>query len=193
MTFRTGKNRPRIHESGRGGFTLIELILVMAVLTIVVSIGAPALSRFFRGRDLDSEARRFLALTRYGQSRAISEGVPMILWFDKNERTYGLKAETTFAEDDPKAKVYNVGEKISIEVEFSADAVQANRTTEFQSEKQSSDSVTTIRFEPDGSISETSPECVMFQEGNDGTLWVAESRNRLNYELQTSQPAYLRR
>ena len=114
MTFRTGKNRPRIHESGRGGFTLIELILVMAVLTIVVSIGAPALSRFFRGRDLDSEARRFLALTRYGQSRAISEGVPMILWFDKNERTYGLKAETTFSEDDPKAKVSAVANELNV-------------------------------------------------------------------------------
>src|SRR5262249_9004612 len=39
------------------GFTLIELILVMALLTVAVSVTAPALSNFFRGRALDSEAR----------------------------------------------------------------------------------------------------------------------------------------
>ena len=32
------------------GFTLIELILVMAILTMAVAIAAPALSNFFHGR-----------------------------------------------------------------------------------------------------------------------------------------------
>ena len=36
----------------------------------------------FRGRNLDNEARQFLSLTRYGQSRAISEGVPVELWIN---------------------------------------------------------------------------------------------------------------
>src|SRR5215831_89969 len=57
-------------------FTLIELILVMAILTVAVAITAPALSNFFHGRSLDSEARRLLSLTRQGQSRAVSEGLP---------------------------------------------------------------------------------------------------------------------
>src|SRR6184192_239420 len=63
-------------------FTLIELILVMTILTIAISVTAPALANFFRGRSLDSEARRLLALTRQGQSRAVSEGLPMELWID---------------------------------------------------------------------------------------------------------------
>src|SRR6185295_17984721 len=70
-------NRPvKLHKcraAAANGFTLIELILVMAILTIAVSITAPALSNFFHGRTLDSEARRMLALTRQGQSRAVSE------------------------------------------------------------------------------------------------------------------------
>src|SRR5437867_13133540 len=77
----------------RDGFTLIELILVMALLAIVMAFSAPALTSFFRGRTLDSEARRFMALTRYGQSRAISEGVPMMLWIDTRRGTYGLQEE----------------------------------------------------------------------------------------------------
>src|SRR5437667_3469223 len=63
----------------RRAFTLIELILVMALLVIVMAVSAPALSNFFRGRTLDSEARCFMSLTRYGQSRAVSEGIPMVL------------------------------------------------------------------------------------------------------------------
>src|SRR6266850_7624427 len=71
------------------GFTLIELILVMSLLIIAVGLSFPALQDFFRGRGLDSEARRFLSLVRYGQSRAVSEGIPMLLWVDAREGTYG--------------------------------------------------------------------------------------------------------
>src|SRR4051794_2206607 len=71
---------PDLHPGRLKAFTLIELILVMTVLTIPASITAPALANFFRGRTLDSEARRILALTRQGQNRAVSEGLPMELW-----------------------------------------------------------------------------------------------------------------
>src|SRR5689334_15919462 len=68
-TNRTRRSLPAVKrpESHAPGFTLIELILVMAILTVAVSITAPALSNFFHGRTLDSEARRMLALTRQGQ------------------------------------------------------------------------------------------------------------------------------
>src|SRR5437763_11469882 len=75
----------RVHSrplavSGRRAFTLIELILVMALMSIVIALIAPSLSNFFRSRTLDSEARRFVSLTRYVQSRAVSEGIPMMVW-----------------------------------------------------------------------------------------------------------------
>ena len=84
-------------KTGRppGAFTLVELILVMAILTVTISLVVPSLSRFFGGRSLDSEVQRFLALTRYGQSRAVSEGMPMMLWVDEKNSLYGLQSETT--------------------------------------------------------------------------------------------------
>ena len=83
MTLRTGSKRnDRGAARPSNAFTLIELILVMAMLLIVLGIAFPSLKRFFRGRNLDSEARRFLSLTQYGQSRAVSEGFPMVLWID---------------------------------------------------------------------------------------------------------------
>src|SRR6266850_2245748 len=72
-------------------FTLVELILVMAVLTIAISISAPALSHFFRGRSLDSQARMLVALTRHGQSRAVSEGLPIEMWMDAQKSQIGME------------------------------------------------------------------------------------------------------
>jgi prepilin-type N-terminal cleavage/methylation domain-containing protein len=63
-------------------FTLVELIVVMTLLVTVIALASPSLAGFFRGRAVDAEARRFMSLTRLGQSRAAPEGVPMILWVD---------------------------------------------------------------------------------------------------------------
>ena len=83
-----------------GAFTLIELILVMALVTIVVSVSLPSLKGFFRGRDLDSEARRFLSLTRYGASRAVAEGIPVELYIDTQQKLYGLRAQAGVLADE---------------------------------------------------------------------------------------------
>jgi type II secretion system protein H len=165
-------------------FTLIELILVMALLAIVLGISAPSLSRFFRTRGLDSEARRFLALTRAAQSRAVSEGVPMVLWFDSKSRRYGLNAEKSFVEEDPKAEQFAVDDTLEVEVRYSADAAAASRVSQFKNEKLDTGGLYTLRFNPDGFVSASSPEAVVFRQANNGELWVAQSRNRLNYEIQ---------
>src|SRR5256885_1782577 len=82
-------NAMRANRSSLSGFTLVELILVMALLVVAVSFITPHLSDFFRGRALDSEGRQLMALVHDGQSRAVSGGVPMILWFDAAAKKYG--------------------------------------------------------------------------------------------------------
>src|ERR1035437_9191760 len=113
----------------RRGFTLIELILVMALLTIVISLTAPKLSRFFHGRTLDSEARRLLALTRSGQSRAVSEGVPMDLWVDAAQGTFGLEAEPSYDTSDPKAVDFALDSGLQLEVVNKLVVAPANTVT----------------------------------------------------------------
>src|SRR4030095_5231078 len=97
------------------GFTLSELVLVMAMLGIVLAVAFPSLTHFFRGRNLDSEARRFLSLTRYGQSRAVSEGVPMVLWIDTRQKSYGLQAQTGYADTDTNAVQFNLDKDLQVE------------------------------------------------------------------------------
>src|SRR5436190_1050966 len=97
-------------------FTLIELILVLALLGIITSMVAPAMSNFIRGRAIDSEARRIFALIHAGQNRAVSEGMPMILWVDEKKNSYGLEAETIGQNGDSKAENLSVDETLQIAV-----------------------------------------------------------------------------
>ena len=173
-------------------FTLIELILVMAMLAIVISVALPSLKGFFRGRNLDSEARRFLSLTRYGQSRAVSEGVPMVLWIDARQKTYGLQAQTGYADTDTNAVQFTLDKDLQVEAVTPqvASLTQSNLWTQ---SARPVGSLPMIRFQPDGFISETSPDQIVFRQGADEPIWIAESADRLKYEIQASHSPPVRR
>ena len=184
-------------------FTLIELILVMALLAVVLAVSAPSLSKFFKGRTLDSEARRFVSLTHYGQSRAVSEGVPMMLWIDTKERTYGLQEEVSYTDLDTKAVDFELGKDLQVEVtdylaqsglsDQSLQSRQPLQIVQGGQVRQAGRNLATIRFLPDGFIGETSPQSVLLREGDRDLVWITQSRNRLNYEIQTNAFQKVRR
>lgn len=165
-------------------FTLVELILVMALLTVVIGLAAPSLSRFFRGRALDTEAGRFLALTRYGQSRAVSSGLPMVLWIERTEGTYGLREADGFGVDAGQARI-GTGRDTNPGEERKPMEYQLARDLSFDIDKNEriTNGVTAIRFSPDGSIDETSLTLVLIRDKDDAVIPIAQSRNRLQYEI----------
>ena len=198
MTLRTGQRSSeaaaRWTPQTPRGFTLIELILVMALLTIVISLTAPKLSRFFHGRTLDSEARRLLALTRSGQSRAVSEGVPMDLWLDTATGTFGLEAEPSYETSDPKAVDFTLDSGLELEVVNQTVVSPVN--TLMPGQRTSTASVPkvklvhpglpTIRFLPDGSIGDGSPRMLHLASAESGSLWLAQTRDGLSYEIRST-------
>jgi prepilin-type N-terminal cleavage/methylation domain-containing protein len=167
-------------------FTLIELILVMALLTIIISVASPNLSEFFRGRALDTEAGRFLALTRYGQSRAVSAGTPMILWLHRAEGTYGLREEMKYGPT-------KVGLAHPVEFEPSLDRFNEEMPLEYQLAKDlrfeldpnshATNNVAIIRFSADGSIDENSLKMLYIRDKNDSSIPILLTRTRLKYEI----------
>lgn len=220
MTSRTG--RLQVNASNkrrtRRGFTLIELILVMALLVITMGVVYPALRGFFRGRTLDSEARRLLSLTRYGQSRAVAEGVPMVLWLDAREGAYGLATAPGYADEDRRAVEFTLDEKLELEVS----SPPVNRSS--RSPMASGSSIATgasagnvarpggryfrslaglpvVRFLPDGFIDTRSPEYVLLressesqvgEEGQESAVWIVQNTNRLYYAIQLTRPQPVR-
>jgi Tfp pilus assembly protein FimT len=166
----------------------VELILVMAMLVIVLSVAAPSLARFFRGRSLDSEARRFVSLTRYAQSRAAAEGVPMVLWIDPQQGAYGLEADASYTDTDRKAVEFTLGDDLHMEVELPATGARSSqRNSQRNRSAQRKGNLPEIRFTPDGFIGDGSPERIVMRQGNDGVIWIGQSRNQLNYEIQTNE------
>jgi len=167
-----------VHAPSRA-FTLIELILVLALLTIVTSLAAPSLSRFFRGRTLDSEARQLLSLTHAARSRAISEGFPVLLWIDSQQRMYGIQLELSSQTGNPqdadsKAEEFTFDDTIQIDV-INASPMTINGRT-----------ASAIRFQPDGEADESSPTRLRLLSQNGDVLWLIQATNRLSYEIRNS-------
>ncbi|HEY1787461.1 MAG TPA: GspH/FimT family protein [Verrucomicrobiae bacterium] len=171
MTLETGKhNKPR----SRCAFTLVELVLVMALLVVAVCMVAPRLSDFIRGRAIDSEARRLLALTDAGEARAVSEGMPMVLWFNQKQGTCGLEAETPPKGGDTRAENISISESVAV----TPVSKGTSATTTFNH-------LPAIRFLPDGTVDEGSPGTVQLTEGSD-SLWMLELQNHTGYEISDS-------
>ena len=87
----------RIHHSAfrarARGFTLLELIVVLLVMSILFAMAAPSMSGFGAGRAASPTASQIVSLARWAREQAISEG-----------RTYRLNFLTT----DPSGPVYFV-------------------------------------------------------------------------------------
>jgi hypothetical protein len=136
---------------------------------------------------VDAEARRMMSLTRLGQSRAASESVPMILWVDLNQHSYGLEADSSFVDEDPKAVEFTLDGNVTLEIGGTDDnsgAITANTLFGTATSSSRHASLPNIRFEPDGSISGSSPESFRMTDRDGGSLWVGQSANRLSYEIR---------
>lgn len=103
------------------GFTLLELVLVLAVLAATFAAVAPMLSGFTRGRKVEDTARQFVALTKWARCQAVSDGAVYELVIDPKAGTWGLRVEDgdTFSEvASPLGKVYSAPEEVHIETDI---------------------------------------------------------------------------
>ena len=197
MTLATGRpNKDRgPTRSRRHGFTLIEMILVMALLVVAVSMVSPRLSGFIRGRALESEARRVLALTHAARSRAISESMPVLLWLDATVGRYGVERETRGQNGDPLSQEFTVDDHLRIAFDQAqrliGQTLTSTRTTGLLPGVATSPKSATartepsIRFLPDGTLDEDSPNAIRIEDSDGSVLWLVEGSDRRHYEIRT--------
>jgi Tfp pilus assembly protein FimT len=179
MIFATG-HKPNGDSRGSPAFTLFELILVMALLMIVIGVAMPSLKNFFRGRYLDDEARRFLSLTRYGQSESISDGVPVELWINVKNGSYGLRVQSGYTESQSHERTFTVDKTVQVLLTASPSTLtQSNYWTQT-----TPGSLPTIRFQPDGFIGDMSPQNLIFRQEPADQIRVTENSNHMRYEIR---------
>lgn len=73
---------------GQRGFSLLEVLLVVALLAIAGALVAGAVTGGFRGMELRGTAKEMAAHLRYTRARAISTGQPQVFALDLRSRTW---------------------------------------------------------------------------------------------------------
>lgn len=88
----------------RTGFTLVEMLVVLAIISITLAFGMSMLSRSDKGLGLRSATGAVMATIRYARSAAIAERSPAFILVDVDERAISHISKKTMGlwhlEDD---------------------------------------------------------------------------------------------
>lgn len=134
------------------GFTLIELILVMAILAMVAAIAVPRLAGFSEGREYVAEWNRFTSLLRFARSQAIARAEPVEIQFDERPVRYRIRDRKIQDKTVHSPSEHLLAKKLVIEFPELDDASHRE------------DGSVSIRFMPDGSVDEQSPSRIRMSE-----------------------------
>jgi prepilin-type N-terminal cleavage/methylation domain-containing protein len=80
----------RTRPNFSGGFTLLELLLVLVLIAVMSMIVVPQLSQFSSNQEAPDQANRMVALARWARTQAATRGVSFRLNIDPAGKTYGL-------------------------------------------------------------------------------------------------------
>jgi type II secretion system protein H len=81
-------------KSNALGFTLTEVVVVLALLGIVAAAGVPALRTLAPEDEVTTGAHELLRILRTARAIALREGVPVVLRIDPARRRYLVETES---------------------------------------------------------------------------------------------------
>ena len=111
----------------------------------------------------------------------------MRLWLDVPQHTYGLKQDPAWGDPDPKAVDFAFDKDLQFQVISPAKPkVSASRVGLAKSSQATSNplNLPEIRFMPDGSIDDNSPQALQLKDRSGTSLWLAQATNHLSYEIR---------
>jgi general secretion pathway protein H len=73
------------------GFTLLEMLLVIFLISIIVGISAVVFTRSLPSQKVDAAAREIMASFRQARSNAVTSGKWQVLNIDIEGRTFGIE------------------------------------------------------------------------------------------------------
>jgi type II secretion system protein H len=127
------------------GFSFIELMVVLVILSLSISLITPSLSRFLRTVELKGAAKKISGILRHCRSEAVNKGLVTQVLFDselkgvsvQSKESTEAKKEEIEKEGEIPQKVYSLPDGIQIK---KVDAASPQYTTDLP----------TIEFYPNG-------------------------------------------
>jgi prepilin-type N-terminal cleavage/methylation domain-containing protein len=159
------KTSEKSHRNfGEGGFTLVEILLVIIIIGIISALAAPNFSKGYSGFQLNQTTDDLLNISRWAQAMAIGQERTYALSFSPDRRSYGLvRAKITEGADDQNSfEPINgsLGQMHTI-----PDAIRLLVTQ--PKDSQGTGDIDRIQFYPDGTID---PETIQLSSHDQKTV-----------------------
>lgn len=84
------------------GFSLLELMVVLILLSLSIALVTPSLSRFSRTVELKGAAKKVSTILRYCRSEAVNKGQVYQVLFDSNSREVKVQTMESMEEKEEK-------------------------------------------------------------------------------------------
>ena len=119
----------------------------------------------------------------------------MDLWLDTANGKVGLEAEPSFEKEDSKRTEFELDSGLTLEVVKQAVVIPSlvpinpNQPISVASVPRvnlTHANLPTIRFMPDGTLSETSPEKIKLSARDGSALWLVQAKDKLSYEIRNT-------
>lgn len=169
-----------------GAFTLVELILVMAVLCVILGLSAPSLARSMHQRNLTQEATRLLALTEYARDEAVSLGVPMSVWINPQTGEFGVEAMPGYEDAGARNKQYTLIKGLRFDI--TGASARAARQNSAAGRPRAAGESDVAEYLPDGTLDPSSQPSVRVVDRSNSGIEIAQTKDAWGYEIVRDTP-----
>lgn len=119
MIYRTGRKKH--------AFTLVEMLVVLAIIGMLLGISIPFTTGFGKGLRLKTAARAILSTLRVAKSNAITYRDKYSVIFDVNNKEYWI--------EDPEGKIFERKSRLPASIEFKSQGQEAHDPVTFDGDK----------------------------------------------------------
>jgi general secretion pathway protein H len=162
-----------VRQPPGSGFSLIELMIVLVIMSFVLALAGPAVTRGLSGLTLKTAAKKVAAALRYARSQAVNRSQPYSVIFDReNERVVirGIPPPPDLALEEPQSDAELAAKELKTKPEIKVVSLPEGITFK----------EITVGNTEAGAAKEELLQMVFFPDGTSqgGELILADSRDR---------------